>query len=439
MIITIIVFLLILSVLVLIHEGGHFFMAKKLGIKVEEFGFGFPPRMFGKKIGETIYSINWLPIGGFVKLYGEDEAGGGKITIPGKTDKSKARDAVNGQILEMIEEDIVVADKNSVIEEKVEIIEKISVKKSEKKERFKDMNRAFFAKSAWQRALVIVAGVVMNAILAAIIFYVFLGISGFKTDLSLLSDYKFFGVNQTNIQEVVISDIAKNSPAQKQGLKALTKVIAVNGQKMKDSEQFINVVNKNKGKEIEITWSGLQAQEIHKTKITPRLNPPKGQGALGVGLFSLATAILDYKTPAQKMFSGITHPINLMSYNLNIMANLVKLSFERRTTEPLSAGLSGPVGIASVTGSILEIKDLKEKILGLLNLAGLLSISLAFFNILPIPALDGGRLFFILIEAFTGKQVNQKVEGVIHSIGMIILLTLMALITFKDISKLFIK
>lgn len=390
MIITVLVFLLILSVLVIIHEAGHFFVAKKFGIKVEEFGFGFPPRLFAKKIGETIYSINWLPIGGFVKLYGEDEAGGGKIRIS----KSEIR---------------------------------------------KDRDRAFFAKSAWQRAIVIVAGVIMNAVLAGIIFYAFLGISGFKTELPLLSDYKFFGVNQTNITEVVISAVAKNSPAEKEGLKSMTKVIAVNGQKIADSNSFIKIVNLNKGKEIEIIWSSLQTQDIRKTKIIPRLNPPKNEGALGVGLFSLSTAVLNYKTPIQKVFSGVVHPVNLMVYNLNVVGKLVQVSLEKKTTEPLTQGVSGPVGIASITGSILEIQNLKEKILGLLNLAGILSISLAFFNVLPIPALDGGRLFFILIEAVTGKKVPQRFESMTHTAGMIVLLGLMALITFKDIAKLLIR
>ncbi len=390
MIITILVFLLILSLLVLIHEAGHFFVAKKFGIKVEEFGFGFPPRAFSIKRGETIYSINWLPIGGFVKLYGEDEAGGGKIRIS-------------------------------------------NIETRNKKE---DLKRAFFAKTAWQRAIVIIAGVVMNAVLAAVIFYIFLGISGFKTDLPLLSDYKFFGVNQTNIQEVVISAIAKNSPAEKQGLKPLTKVIAVNGQKITDSKSFINIVSLNKGKEIEIAWSNLQTQDVHKTRVTPRIIIPKNEGALGVGLFSLSTAVLNYSTPVQKIFSGVTHPINLMAYNLNVMGKLIKVSFEKKTTAPLTQGVTGPVGIASLTGSILEIQNLKEKILQLLNLAGILSISLAFFNVLPIPALDGGRLFFILIEAVTGRKVNQKFESLTHTIGMILLLGLMVLITFKDIGKL---
>jgi regulator of sigma E protease len=378
-----------LSLLVLIHEFGHFFVAKKFGIKVEEFGFGFPPRLFSFKKGETLYSINWLPIGGFVKLYGED---------PPATQAKLAKALRAGEA---------------------------------------DRNRAFFAKTAWQRTTVIVAGVVMNAILAAIIFYIFLGISGFKTELPLLSDYKFLGVNQTNTTEVVISAIAKNSPAEKKGLKALTKVISVNGQKIKDSKQFISIVGLNKGKEIEIAWSNLQTNEIHKTKVTPRISPPPQEGALGVGLFSLSTAVLNYETPIQKIFSGVIHPVNLMSYQLNIMGNLVKASFEKKTTEPLSQGISGPVGIASLTGSILEIQNLKEKILGLLNLAGILSISLAFFNILPIPALDGGRLFFILIEAVTGRKVNQRIESFAHGVGMALLLGLMLLITFKDVWKLF--
>lgn len=402
MVITILVFLLILSVLVLIHEAGHFFVAKKMGIKVEEFGFGFPPRLLSKKIGETIYSINWLPIGGFVKLYGEDEAPLRSDSPRGLSPRSR-NFASKGQA------------------------------------GGGDFERAFFARSAWQRAIVIVAGVVMNAVLAAVIFYIFLGLSGFKTDLPLLSDYKFLGVTQTNIQEVVISSIAKNSPAEKQGLKVLTKIISINGEKIKDSKQMIDIVGLNKGREIEITWSNLQTNNIHKTKVTPRSIVPKNEGALGVGLFSLSTAVLNYSTPVQKVFSGIIHPINLMAYNLNVMGRLIKVSLEKKTTEPLSQGISGPVGIASITGSILEIQDLKAKVLGLLNLAGILSISLAFFNVLPIPALDGGRLFFILIEAVTGKKVNQRFESLTHTIGMMILLGLMVLITFKDIGKLFIK
>ncbi len=396
MLMTILVFLIILSVLVLIHELGHFFVAKKLGVKVEEFGFGFPPRALSFKKGETIYSINWLPIGGFVKLYGEDEAGGGQFKVQ-SFDKAQ--------------------DKSS-------------------KFKVDDRQRAFFSRSVWQRAYIVVAGVIMNAILASIIFYIFLFISGFKTELPLISPHNFFGVNQKNVSDVVISGIAKDSPAEKAGLKAETKIISINRQKISTSNEFIEIVNKNKGKEIVVEWRDLRTEIIHKTHVIPRLAPPKDQGALGVALFSISTAVLDYETPIQKIFSGVTHPINLMSYNFDVMGKLIKISFEKKTTEPISQGIAGPIGIASVTGSILEIQNLKEKILALLNLTGILSISLAFFNILPIPALDGGRLFFILIEGFTGRKVNQKIESFAHSIGMVLLLGLMALITFKDIQKL---
>src|SRR3990170_4091583 len=149
MLITIIVFLLILSILVLIHEAGHYFVAKFFNIKVEEFGFGLPPRIWGKKRGETIYSLNWLPIGGFVKLYGEDEAGAGRIEKP----KEAKHDA-------------------------------------------KDSKRAFYSRPVGQRAAVVVAGVVMNTVLAIVIYYSFLMLSGFKTQLPLIGEHTFFGANQ---------------------------------------------------------------------------------------------------------------------------------------------------------------------------------------------------------------------------------------------------
>lgn len=118
MLITIIAFILILSILVLVHEAGHFFVAKLLKIKVEEFGFGLPPRIFGIKYGETLYSLNWLPIGGFVKLYGEDEAGAGRVSLPENT----SSDIVESKSFAMREEEIEIISSDSVIkEEKIEI------------------------------------------------------------------------------------------------------------------------------------------------------------------------------------------------------------------------------------------------------------------------------------------------------------------------------
>lgn len=392
MLVTAIVFVFILTVLVLIHEAGHFIVAKKFGIKVEEFGFGLPPRLWGKKKGETIYSVNWLPIGGFVKLYGEDEAGSGRIEMP------KGQEHIT-----------------------------------------KDVHRAFFSRPAWQRALIVVAGVIMNTILAVVIYYVFMFVSGFKTELPLYGEHHFFLVNQQVKTNIVISEVSKGSPAEKVGMKQFSKIISINGETMNDINTFLNVIKENKGKEITLVWEDLTSSERHSGVLVPRENPPKNQGSLGVAFYPMQSVVLNYETPAQKVFSGFIHPANLMGYNFDVLKSLILLSIKEKNPEPVSQGVSGPVGIFNVLSTIINIPDVKERMLQILNLSGILSISLAFFNILPIPGLDGGRFFFILIELVTGRQVNQKFEGYAHAVGMALLIGLILLITYKDILQLFTK
>lgn len=397
----IIIILIILSLIVILHELGHFLAAKMFGIKVEEFGFGFPPRAWGKKIGETIYSINWIPIGGFVKLFGEDQAGGGKVSTEDPTAN------IEGE----------------------------------------DLKRAFFAKPVWQRAVVIIAGVVMNALLAFVIYYVFLGLSNFQTELPLLTNHSFFSVNQININsknsnDPVINFVLPNSPAEKAGIKAPARIITIDNQSINTIEQSQAIINKNKGKTISISWAKFSIENgkvvFGKTQtgvITPRVNPGKNEGPTGVVF--IPVAYLSFDTPAQKIFSGITYPINLMFYNFDVMGKLIASAIEKRDIAPVSEGISGPVGIVSIGSTINKLPSISEQIKQFLNLAGIISISLAFFNILPIPALDGGRLFFILIEGVIGKKISPKLEGMIHTAGMAILLGLMVLVTFKDILQLF--
>jgi regulator of sigma E protease len=395
MIITGLVFLLILSVLVLIHEAGHFFVAKKFGIKVEEFGFGLPltKALFSVKKGETRYSFYPALIGGFVKLYGEDEAGAGRVRV---TDNKK-----------------------TITDNK------------------KNEHRAFYSRPAWQRLSVIIAGVVMNTILAVVIYYAFLGISNFRTELPLLGDHKFFAVNQENKSEVIISDVVKDSPAGKAGIAPFSKVISVNGQENLSSEFFVKYIKEQEGKEVVLELLEVESGVRKTVRIVPRVDPPEDEGALGVSFFPIETAVLHYQTPAQKIFSGFTHPANLMSYNFDIMGDLLEVSIREKTAEPISQGVSGPVGIFSVVGDVISIPDVRERVLQILNLTGLLSISLAFFNILPIPGLDGGRLFFILVETVTRKRLNPRFEAVANAVGIAVLIGLIIIITFKDIGQFF--
>lgn len=387
MIITILVFLVVLTILVLIHEFGHFFVARKLDIKVEEFGFGLPPRAFGIKKGETIYSINWLPIGGFVKLYGEDEAGAGRISV--QSAKSQTRSF--------------------------------------------DMKRAFFAKSVGERASVIVAGVVMNAVLAVVIFYTFLLLSNFRTTLPCIGNQTFYFVHAQSHCNVLITDISKNSPADKAGIQPNSLVLSVNGGSVSDTGNFQGIVAEHKGKAMLIQLENEKTKKTYSVTVTPRVSPPPNQGALGVVLSSESSIDLSYDTFLQKIFSGFIHPFNLLLFQFNAIGSLIHDSVQTKTFAPVAKNISGPVGIAVLVNLILKIPSFKEVILQLLNFAGFLSLSLAFFNVLPIPGLDGGRLFFILLEAATRRKVSPHIEEYINTAGMALLLLLIVLITYKDL------
>ena len=402
MLITVIVFLLILSVLVLIHEAGHFFVAKFFGIKVEEFGFGLPPRIFGKKIGETIYSLNWLPIGGFVKLYGEDEAGAGRITLDTKT----PHDMVESKSFSMKEKQTLISSENSVIEEEeIEISEKIKISKKSENE---DSSRAFFAKPVWQRALVVFAGVFMNFVLAVVI-------------ISVL--FSAVGV-QTPGNKVVVSQIIKNSPADKAGLKAGDIIISANKTSITSAEQLVTYAKKHLGEKLNLEVSS-QKSVVRSLTVTPRRVYPANEGPMGI---AISQNLIIQKYPwYQAPFVGTWEALK---QSWLVLTGLIMLVGQLVTRGIVPQGVAGPIGIAQLTGVVIGIG-----LPAVLSLVSLLSLNLAIVNLLPIPALDGGRLFFILIEGIFGKKVNQKFEERAHMIGMLILLALIALITLHDLLR----
>lgn len=374
---TILIFIITLLVLVVIHELGHFLMAKKFDIKVLEFGFGIPPRAWGRKVGETIISLNWLPFGGFVRLLGEDE-------LP-------------------------------------------SEKSSEK-------SRHFSQKPVGQRMIVVVAGVLMNLFLAWILFYLVLSFQGFKAQFPLLVDYQFVGVNQQNESLVLIQDVAKNSPAQQAGLKSGERIIAINDEFIDDSKELVDKTKQLSGQEIKLTLSDPKKEQFRSVRLTPRINPPEGEGPLGVVLGQIKMANIQYSSSTQKVFSGPVHSWNLVAYSGVILGDLINQSFSKKSFEPVSQSVAGPVGITSVANAILT--QTKNPILPYLDFVAILSLNLAVLNLFPFPALDGGRLFFLLIEATTKKRVHAEVERWVHTVGMAILLTLIVLVTFSDIRKL---
>lgn len=362
MLVTIIVFLLILSVLVIVHEAGHFFVAKLLKIKVEEFGFGLPPRIFGIKYGETLYSLNWLPIGGFVKLYGEDEAGSGSVTL------------------------------------------------KPKKQSTKDIHRAYFSRPKWQKALVVAAGVIMNFLLAVII-------------ISYL--YSSAGV-PTPSDKVMVSQVIKGAPAQEAGLRAGDQIEEINGKKVISTLALVNVAKQNLGKSIELKVKSKSGKEETLT-LVPRKTYPKDQGPMGV---AVEQNIIIKKYPLYE--APIVGTKEALKETWLIGSGLVSLVGQLVTKGAVPTDVAGPVGIAQLTGKVIDIGPF-----AVLSFVSLLSLNLALVNILPIPALDGGRLFFIIVEAVTRKKVNPQMEAMAHTIGMAILLGLIALITLHDLFRLF--
>lgn len=358
---TAIIFIIVIGVLVLVHEFGHFVFAKRAGMKVEEFGFGFPPRLVGWKKGETIYSINWIPFGGFVKILGED----GEERGP----------------------------------------------------------RTFSSATFGQRMLVIVAGVIMNFLLAALLLII---VNFFGLRIGLPDGNT---VNAHNV-EVQVIEVSKGSPAETAGLQTLD---AISGYKengavtqIHSTEEVQQIVASHAGRQLtlEIERGG---STLEKT-VTPRVNPPEGEGALGVSL--ALTGVVSYSW-YEAIWRGISDAGILTIQTVQGYYLLLKTLF---THGKLLADVSGPVGIATLTGQAARVGFNY-----LLQFVAMISLNLAVLNIIPFPALDGGRALLLIIEKAKGSPVHKNVEGWINAAGFYLLIALMLYITYKDIAKFFIK
>ncbi|MEK7519320.1 MAG: M50 family metallopeptidase [Patescibacteria group bacterium] len=351
-----------LITLVVIHEFGHFIVAKKFGVKVEEFGVFFPPRLFGKKFGETLYSFNLLPFGAFVKIYGEE--GGG------------LEDA-----------------------------------------------RSFSTKPVWQRALIILAGVISFWIVAVILLSVVMGL-GAPTAISDEDNGKLQN------PKVQISVLSPGSPAEVAGLRIgdTIRELIINDQKftvskVKDVQAFTQLY---KGKEV--TLNIERGKKILEVSLIVRSEPPEGEGPMGVAL--VRTAIKSYPwylTPIE----GIKATGSLTFTIIQSLGQILKNIFIGKGV-PSGVEFMGPIGIVSLVAQVSQLG-----IVYFLQFIALLAIYLAIFNILPLPALDGGKLVFLGIEAVRKKPVSRKVEQNITAVFFALLILSMILVTIKDIKSFF--
>lgn len=347
---TFLIFLIVLSLVILIHELGHFLAAKKIGVRVEEFGLGYPPRAIGKKVGETIYSLNWLPFGGFVRLFGE---------VDDTEQRSKSK-------------------------------------------------RAFYNRKKREKAIVILAGVFMNMVLALVCFSLIYSIKGIPEEVNY----------------VVVDGIAPNSPAEIAGIQVSDKILAIDEKEMNKVDEFVAYVGEKGGQEIVINYErdGVEGETV----LIPRENPPEGEGAVGVMVSNFDNIFYPaWQMPFRGIIVGMEETYGWTIMMFSGLGKMVKDVFSGQSPE-----VSGVVGIYQTTGVIAEMG-----FLAIIKFIGILSVNLAVINIMPFPALDGGRFAFMVFEKIIGKS-KPKLEATINMAGMIFLIGLMILITFMDVKRL---
>jgi regulator of sigma E protease len=380
MILNIIIFIAVLALLVLVHEFGHFLAAKKFKMYVEEFGFGFPPKLKGWKKGETTWSINAIPLGGFVRIAGEDGEVGENDFI------TEEKVTAKNEIVEIIESPA----KEIIIEEKITEIDKAA---EVPRERF------FSSKPVWQRAVVLISGVLMNFILGWLILVV------------------VFLVGTKPV--VIVSQVMSGSPAQTVGIKEGDKISGFSS-----VDALISYVDEHKGQEISLTL--LHNGQEETVKVTPRADAPQGEGPLGVGLMaggaekeSFFKAIADATKTAFGLFIMIYALLFKLIVSLFGGANVFKY-------------VSGPVGIFEATSQAAGLG-----MAYLANLVALISLNLAALNIFPFPALDGGRVLFLIIEKIKGSPISVKIQQIVNGIGFALLLILLLATSVQDVVRLF--
>jgi len=342
-VISIVSFFVVIVVLILAHEVGHFITAKATGVKVEEFGLFYPPRLLSIKRGGTIYSLNAIPLGGFVKMAGEEDP-----KVPG----------------------------------------------------------SLASKSIGTRLLVLGAGSLMNFLLPLLLFSI-----AFMVPHNLVSG------------QVIVKEVAPDSPAAIAGIRPGDSILSVNEKPVSNNGDVYRYIQLNLGKEVSILIQHPDAT-TETVRVIPRWRPPEGHGAVGILPITLYKATIRQHYPFWKAVPmGVSSCIETFILFKNGIVSMI--------VGTIPAKVTGPVGIAQLTGEVAQ-----AGISPLLEFAAFLSINLAIINMFPLPALDGGRIAFVLLEwVRRGKRIAPKAEGLVHLIGFSLLIVFFLAITYQDIMR----
>jgi regulator of sigma E protease len=364
---SIFLFLLVLFVLVLVHEWGHYITAKKTGMRVDEFAIGFPPRLFGIKRGETDFNFNLLPIGGYVKIYGENAE-------------------EDGQERELA-----------------------------------DIGRAFHERPKWAQAIVLVAGITMNILFAWLLFTIVF-ILGVPTAVE--------DSQATDASQLIVAGTVEGAPAE--GVLPVGSVIvrAEAGGEVLTSptpSSFSVFVSENAPEPIQVTYELDEEQTV--VSLTPKTGFVDADPEKYVVGASLSLIEVRKESIVGAIIEGFKMTVNGV---VSITVGLGTLIKESIIGEADFSNIAGPVGIVGMVGDAASYG-----LTPLLMFTAIISLNLAVVNLLPFPALDGGRLVFVAVEAITKRRVPARVTGWVNLLGFVLLMLLMAAVTFNDISRLF--
>jgi regulator of sigma E protease len=365
---TILIFFAVLVVLILVHEFGHFIVAKKSGVRVDEFGVGFPPKIIGKKFGETEYTLNWLPIGGFVRIWGEDPTEEHYMEGP-------------------------------------------------------ESERSFVKQPRYKQAAILVAGVAMNVLLAFVL-YAAAYMIGMPT---ALAEDEAAGADA----QLMITSVLPDAPATEalkpgdEVLGAYTESSALNADDGLTPTELSTFIALSSGEEVHVTL--LRGGEEVRTSFAPETGiiadePERFAAGFSMSLVGMVSMPIYQAVPAAAVHTY---------YSLrDIVVGLWQLaSGAFQGTADLSQ-VAGPVGIVSLVGDAAALG-----LVWLLVFSAFISLNLAVINLLPIPALDGGRLVFVAIEAVTRKPINPIIATRVNQVGFMALLALMLLVTINDVLR----
>lgn len=356
-----IVFAIIITIVVTAHELGHFLGAKKTKTKVTEFAVGFPPFIWKKQIGETLFGIGAIPFGGYNKIYGESD--------PAK-------------------------DKNDP--------------------------SSYTSKSTRQKLLIIIAGVIGNFILSILLFYIVLMSSNLTTNIGLINpEYKFPVGHQENY--LMVNYVEDESTAKYGGLEPNNIILKINGEGVENAENLKSIIDDTKGEALAFLVKDRKTSEesIHIIN--------NNQDKIGIGYTNIAE--LSYNTNLKdKILAGVLHTYNFTSYSVSTLGNMIAKSFINKDISIAGNAVAGPVGIFAITKI-----SLSEGFMYMLNIAAIISLALAITNLMPLPALDGGKCIYLVLQKIKPKFFTDELSEKIDGVGFIALMILGVLIVIKDV------